>query len=82
MDKQLQWENLEERRKTTILCILFKIQHGLIDIDRQHYIFPNDSRTRGIGQFIKKEQKLTPMYSHSSRRQSWNVIHQLPYYID
>jgi hypothetical protein len=48
MVKSLKWENLEDRRKSARLSMLFKIQHDLnIDIDRQQYRTPNDSRTRG-----------------------------------
>ena len=47
MVKSLKWENREDRRKSARLCMLFKIQHELIDIDRQQYLTPNDSRTRG-----------------------------------
>ena len=35
MVKSLKWENLEDRRKSARLSMLFKIQHDLIDIDRQ-----------------------------------------------
>ena len=34
MVKSLKWENLEDRRKSVRLSMLFKIQHDLIDIDR------------------------------------------------
>ena len=47
MVKSLKWENLEDRRKSARLSMLFKIQHDLIDINRQQYLTPNDSRTRG-----------------------------------
>ncbi|CAC5392977.1 unnamed protein product [Mytilus coruscus] len=55
------WESLEERRKTNRL---FKIQHGLIDIDRQQYLIPNDRRTRGIGRFSQERTK-TDTYGQS-----------------
>ena len=34
MVKSLKWENLEDRRKSARLSMLFKIQHDLIDIDK------------------------------------------------
>jgi hypothetical protein len=44
MVKSLKWENLEDRRKSARLSMLFKIQHDLnIDINRQLYRTPNDS---------------------------------------
>jgi uncharacterized protein YozE (UPF0346 family) len=33
--------------------MLFKIQHDLIDIDRQQYLMPDDSRTRGKNRFYQ-----------------------------
>jgi len=45
--KSLKSENLEDRTKSARLCMLFKIQHELIDIDSHQYLTPNDSRTRG-----------------------------------
>jgi hypothetical protein len=53
MAKSLKWENLEDRRKSARLNMLFKIQHDLIDIDRQQYLTPNDSRTRGFRAALK-----------------------------
>jgi hypothetical protein len=38
MVNSLTWENLEDRRKSARLCMLFKFQHELIDIDRQQYL--------------------------------------------
>jgi hypothetical protein len=44
MVKSLKWENLEDRRKSARLSMLFKILHDLIDIDRQQYLTLSDSR--------------------------------------
>lgn len=79
MDKQLQWDSLEERRKTNRLCtrMLFKIQHGLIDIERQQYIIPNDSRTRGIGRFYQERTK-TETYGQSFFPKTIRDWNQLP----
>ena len=57
MVKSLKWENLENRRKSARLSMLFKIQHDLIDIDRQQYLTPNDSRTRGKKRFYTRKIK-------------------------
>jgi hypothetical protein len=53
----LKWENLEDRRKSARLSMLFKIQHDLIDIDRQQYLTPNDNRTRGKNRFYQERSK-------------------------
>jgi hypothetical protein len=67
MVKSLKWENLEDRRKSARLSMLFKIQHDLIDIDRQQYLTPNDSRTRcKKNASTKKDQARIPTDNHSS----------------
>ena len=53
----LKWENLEDRRKSARLSMLFKIQHDLIDIDRQQYLTLNDNRTRGKNRFYQERSK-------------------------
>ena len=57
MVNSLKWEILEDRRKSVRLCMLFKIQHELIDIDRQQYLTPNDSQTRGNNRFSQERPK-------------------------
>ena len=67
-DKIFKMENLEDHRKSARLSMLFKIQRDLIDIDRQQYLTPNDSRTRGKNRFYgtKKDQTRIPTDNHSS----------------
>ena len=43
----LGWQTLEQRRKISRLVMMYKIQHQLVDIDRDLYIKPSDTRTRG-----------------------------------
>lgn len=50
MLEQLQWPTLEERRRTTRLCMFYKIVHGLVAISRDDHLTPSDSRTRGHDQ--------------------------------
>ena len=47
MITSLGWQSLKQRRQNSRLCMLYKIQHNLIDINRDLYIRHNDSRTRG-----------------------------------
>ena len=47
MVNKLQWESLEARRKSDRLAMLYKIQHGLVDIQPEDYIQQSDRRTRG-----------------------------------
>jgi hypothetical protein len=64
MVKSLKWENLEDRRKSARLSMLFKIQHDLIDIDRQQWLISNDNRTRGKNRFYQ-ERSNTDTYGQS-----------------
>jgi hypothetical protein len=45
MITSLGWQSLEHRRHNSRLCMLYKIQHNLIDINKDLYIRHNDSRT-------------------------------------
>ena len=47
MVKDIGWESLQDRRYTARLSLLYKIQHGLVDIEGPRYLKPSDSRTRG-----------------------------------
>jgi hypothetical protein len=46
----LEWQTLEQRRRISRLVMMYKIQHQLVDIDRDLYIRPGDSRTRVLSQ--------------------------------
>jgi hypothetical protein len=52
----LEWQTLEQRRRISRLVMMYKIQHQLVDIDRDLYIRPGDSRTRVLS------QKLLPFF--------------------
>ena len=47
MVEDIGWESLQDRRYTARLSLLYKIQHGLVDIESSQYLRPSDSRTRG-----------------------------------
>ena len=57
MVKSLEWENLADRRQNNRLGMLFKIQHGEVDIDKDQYLIPNDNRTRGKDRFFQERTK-------------------------
>ena len=42
----LEWQTLEQRRRISRLVMMYKIQHQLVDTDRELYLRPGDSRTR------------------------------------
>ena len=47
MVSDLGWETLESRRKKDRLTTLYKIRHGLVDMDTGDDLRLNDRRTRG-----------------------------------
>ena len=77
MVKSLKWENLEDRRKSARLSMLFKIQHDLIDIDRQLYLTSNDNRSRGKNRFCQ-ERSNTDTYGQSFFPKAIRDWNQLP----
>jgi ribosomal protein L22 len=53
MLQSLQWNSLEERRKTNRLIMLHKINNGLVGIDKGQYLKHSDPRTRGAQRFYQ-----------------------------
>ena len=52
MIKDLGWATLETRRRQSRLTLMYKLSHGLIDIDSREYLIQHsESRTRGSHQF-------------------------------
>ena len=52
MIKDLGWATLETRRRQSRLTVMYKLTHGLIDIDSREYLIQHsESRTRGSHQF-------------------------------
>jgi hypothetical protein len=50
----LEWQTLEQRRRISRVAMMYKIQHQLVDIDRDLYLRPGDSRTRGQHRFFQE----------------------------
>ena len=52
MIRDLGWATLETRRRQFRLTLMYKLTHGLIDIDRRKYLIQHsESRKRGGHQF-------------------------------
>lgn len=64
MVNSLGWQSLEQRRKNSRLYMLYKIQHNLVDINRNLYIRSNDSRTRGPHKLFQ-ERTTNTIYRNS-----------------
>jgi hypothetical protein len=41
----LEWQTLEQQRRISRLVMMYKIQHQLVDIDRDLYLRPGDTTT-------------------------------------
>ena len=63
MIQSLGWESLQHRRYINRIIMLFKIQHGIIDISPD-FIQPNDHRTRG-SQRLRQLQATNEAYRNS-----------------
>jgi hypothetical protein len=76
MITSLGWQSLEQRRHNSRLCMLYKIQHNLIDINRDLYIRHNDSRTRGQHRLFQ-ERTNNETYRNSFFQRTvrdWNLL--------
>jgi hypothetical protein len=79
----LEWQTLEQRRRISRLFMMYKIQHQLVDIDRDLYLRPGDSRTRGQHRFFQERsimtlrnsfQKNSTRMEPSTRHHSWGQL--------
>ena len=62
--QDLEWENLETRRKKARLALFYKFSHNLIDVDTVNYLqLTNETRTRGSHSF-KYTRCPKKMYTH------------------
>ena len=75
MTRNLQWDTLEERRHSSRLQILYKIQHGLVDMNKDSYMKQSDSRTRGANQLFQ-ERTTHEVYNSFFPRtiRDWNQL--------
>ena len=54
MVTDLQWQTLEERRRSDRLHMLYRIANNLVDIDQNIYLQASDRRTRGQAQLFQQ----------------------------
>ena len=66
MIDDLNWEPLEVRRRHDRLIVLYRIEHGLVDIPADRYLSRNDCRTRGSVKFFQ-ERITNSTYSNSGQ---------------
>ena len=68
----LEWQTLEQRRRISRLVMMYKIQHQLLDMDRDLYLRPGDRRTRGQHRFFQKRSNYDTLRSSFQRTTSVN----------
>ena len=76
MIQDLQWDRLEDCRHTSRLQMLFKIKHGLVDVDKELYLKQSDSRTRGFSRFFQEHTASEVYYNSLFPRtiRDWNKL--------
>ena len=75
MVSDLGWESLQHRRRVDRLTTLFKIQHGLVELDT-YVAHPGDQRTRGQHRLYQPAAKLA-IYKNSffpGTIWEWNLL--------
>ena len=71
----LEWQTLEQRRRISRLVMMYKIQHQLVDIDRDLYLRPGDSRTRGQHRFFQERSNYDTLRNSFQRTaREWNHL--------
>ena len=72
----LQWDSLEERRLHQRLLMLYKINSGIVDVEKSSFYKPGDPRTRGsqnIHQDLFKHPSITDTFFPRTISQ-WNRL--------
>ena len=75
MIKDIGWKSLQDRCYIARLSLLYKMQHGLVDVDSTLYLKLGDGRTRGCGFFperIYSEVYYNLFFPRTS--QEWNKL--------
>ena len=54
MVKDIGWESLQDQQYIARLSLLYKMQHGLVDVDTSSYLQQRDSCTRGSRGFFRE----------------------------
>jgi hypothetical protein len=71
----LEWQTLEQRRRISRLVMMYKIQNQLLDIDRDLYLIPGDSRTRGQHRFFQERSNYDALRNSFQRTaREWNHL--------
>ena len=64
MQDNLGWDTLQKRRQDSRLAKMYKIDHHLVDMEKEKYLCSGDSRTRG-GHMFYQERPTSEAYRNS-----------------
>ena len=62
-------------RRISRLVMMYKIQHQLVDIDRDLYLRPGDSRTKGQHRFFQERSNYDTLRNSFFQRTVWEWNH-------
>jgi hypothetical protein len=66
---------LEQQSRISKLVMMYKIQHQLVDIDRELYLRPGDNRTRGQHRFFQERSNYDTLRNSFQRTvREWNHL--------
>ena len=70
------WKSIQDRRYFAKLSLLYKIQHGLVDIESSCYLKPCHGRTRGQRRLFQKNQLRCPfqLVLPLNHHRDWNEL--------
>ena len=72
MINDFQWENLQERRRISRPIMLYKIRHGLVNVNANSYLKQSDNRTRSSNRFYQEESYFISFFPRTVR--DWNQL--------
>lgn len=70
----LNWEPLEVRRRHDRLSMLYRIEHGLVDIPADRYLSRSDGRTRGSVKFFQERTTNSTNSFFPRTARDWNRL--------
>ncbi|XP_070182878.1 uncharacterized protein [Littorina saxatilis] len=76
MLKTLQWEPLADRRLANRLTMLYKINNGIVDINKAEFYTSGDSRTRGAQRLFQERASHPVLFNSFFPRtlRQWNKL--------
>ena len=76
MVRDIGWESLQDRRSIARLSLIYKMHHGLVDVDTSSYLPQGDRRTRGSRGFFQDRINSEVYYNSFFPRtiQEWNNL--------